>query len=234
MARLAVVGKEQTLGEPSGRRVADNDLGGARLGIVDRGDHVMLYRHGLDEYVAPHQIDHAQHVRALADLGCDRVLAISSVGALRRELPVGTFLVPDDFIALDQQPVVAVMDEGQHVVPGFTPDWRRRVVETWRARCREPLVDAGIYWQTNGPRFETPAEIRVIAAHADVVGMTVASECIAANQLGLAYASVCVVDNLANGVDEAPLSTEEYARGQAANATRLQEALAAVIPALAT
>ena len=39
-----------------------------------------------------------------------------------------------------------------------------------------------------------------MAAHADVVGMTIASECIVAGELGLAYAAVCVVDNLANGI----------------------------------
>ena len=71
------------------------------------------------------------------------------------------------------------------------------------------MVDGGVYWQTNGPRFETPAEVRMLAAHADVVGMTVASECVAANQLGLEYAAVCVVDNLANGIGVETLTPEQ-------------------------
>ena len=58
----------------------------------------------------------------------------------------------------------------------------------------------GVYWQARGPRLETPAEIRLVAAHADVVGMTVATECVIAGELGLRYAELCVVDNLANGV----------------------------------
>ena len=65
----------------------------------------------------------------------------------------------------------------------------------------------------------------MIAAHADVVGMTVASECVAANQLGLDYAAVCIVDNLANGVGDALLTPEEYRRGQEANQRRLLDAL---------
>jgi 5'-methylthioadenosine phosphorylase len=233
VARLAVVGKQQTLGEPRGTRVSRGELGGVPVGIMDCGDHVMLYRHGLDEYVPPHRIDHAAHLRALGALGCDRVLAISSVGALRTDLPVGTFLAPDDFIALDQPPVMALDHEGQHVVPGFAPRWRERVVDTWSARTSTPLADGGVYWQANGPRFETPAEIRMIAAHADVIGMTVASECVAANQLGMEYAAVCVVDNLANGMGAVLLTPEEYARGQAANRSQLLDALAAVIPELA-
>ena len=233
MARLAVVGKQQTLGEPRGTRVGRTELGDVPVGIMDCGDHVMLYRHGLDEYVPPHRIDHVVHMRALADLGCDRVLAVSSVGALRRELAVGTFVAPDDFIALDQPPVVALEGEGQHVVPGFTPTWREQVIDTWTAGAKSPLVDGGVYWQVNGPRFETPAEVRMIATHADLVGMTVASECVAANQLRLDYAAVCVVGNLANGIGPAPLTPEEYARGQASNQARLLDALHAVIPELA-
>ena len=69
-----------------------------------------------------------------------------------------------------------------------------------------PLVDGGVYWQAFGPRFETPAEIRLIAQYADVVGMTMASECIVAGELGLSYAAVCIVDNLANGLGDQPLT----------------------------
>ena len=41
-----------------------------------------------------------------------------------------------------------------------------------------PLHDGGVYWQVIGPRLETVAEIRLFAQHADVVGMTMASECV--------------------------------------------------------
>ena len=66
-----------------------------------------------------------------------------------------------------------------------------------------------------------------------MVGMTVASECVAANQLGVAYAAVCIVDNLARGVGDTPLTVEAYERGAAANATRLTGVLGRVIPELA-
>jgi hypothetical protein len=39
--------------------------------------------------------------------------------------------------------------------------------------------------------------------------LTIASECVLAGELGLAYAGICVVDNLANGVSDAPLTVEE-------------------------
>jgi 5'-methylthioadenosine phosphorylase len=230
MGRLAVIGKQRTVGEPLPRtRLVVEGLG-APIAVVDAGSHVVLYRHGLDAYVAPHRVDHGANLRALADLGCDRVLAIGSVGALRADLAVGSFVAPDDFIALDQVPVSA--HEREHVVAGFSPTWRGAVLDAWSAQSREPCVDRGVYWQTNGPRFETPAEVRLLAQFADVVGMTIASECTAACQLGLEYAVVCIVDNLANGLGETPLTPEEYERGQESNRRRLSAALDAVVPAL--
>jgi 5'-methylthioadenosine phosphorylase len=230
VGRLAVIGKEGTLGSPvASTRVATPQP----IGVLDHGTHVTLYRHGLDHYVAPHRIDHAAHLRTLVQLGCDRVLALSSVGSLRVDLPVGSFVAPHDFVALDQPPVDVDDADGQHVVPGFTDEWRHQILTAWRRVADVPITDGGIYWQANGPRFETPAEIRYIGTFADVVGMTVPSECVAANQLGVAYGAVCIVDNLANGVADTPLTTEEFERGAAANSARLTAALNRVIPELA-
>ena len=93
--------------------------------------------------------------------------------------------------------------------------------------------DGGVYWQVKGPRFETPAEIRLIATFADVVGMTTASECIVAQELGLRYAVVCVVDNLANGVSDQRLTPAEFEAGKRATRADVLGLLDAVVPVLA-
>jgi 5'-methylthioadenosine phosphorylase len=203
-------------------------LGSGAAGLALEGATV-IDRHG-EPYALPHQIDHEANLRLLLDAGCDRVLGVASVGGLRPELVPGTFLCPDDFIALDIPPATTRSGPAAHRVPGFDPDWRSRVVEAFTAELA--LRDGGVYWQVAGPRLETVAEVRLIAQHADVVGMTVARECIVAGELGLAYAAVCVVDNLANGVAATELTLEEVAAGQQAHRARLQEALAAVIPVL--
>jgi 5'-methylthioadenosine phosphorylase len=234
MGRLGLAAGHSFLGAESAlpfadrsrRREVSTDYG--IVAVLDAGDVVVAQRHGLDGYRPPHLIDHRANMAALRVLGCDRVLAVSSVGSLRTELPVGTTLCPDDFIAL-QLGYSAFEDLRGHRVPGFDGDWRSRVVKSWG----EGMHDGGTYWQAIGPRFETPAEVRLIAAHAEVVGMTVASECIVAGELGLAYAAVCMVDNLANGVAPQPLSAEEFAAGRDANRERLLAALERVVPALA-
>ncbi len=188
-------------------------------------DAFVLQRHGSGEYVLPHRIDHAANLRALLEAGCDRVLAIGSVGSLREEIGVGTLVCPDDFIA-PQLAITTFNDARAHSAPGFERHWRECVLGAARsARAAASLRDTGVYWQTLGPRFETPAEIRMIAAHADLVGMTIASECVIAAELGLPYAALCMVDNLANGIGPQALSVAELEADREANAGRLQSVL---------
>ena len=120
------------------------------------------------------------------------------------ELGVGTFLAPDDFIALHTS--ISIYDDVRgHAVPSFTRRGGARsstrgtaTRRTSRRRGRRRLL-AG----------ERPA---VRDARRDPLhrpssptssGMTMASECIVARELGLSYAAVCIVDNLANGVARA-------------------------------
>lgn len=190
-----------------------------------------VQRHG-ERYTLPHLIDHRANMRRLAEAGCDRVLAVGSVGGLRPELAPGSFLCPDDFIALDMPPVTALEGIAAHRVPGFDPAWRAQLLAAFKGAGLE-VGDGGVYWQATGPRLETPAEIRFVAPHADVIGMTIASECVAAGELGLAYAAVCVVDNLANGVAETELELADVEAGRARNHEALSAALAAVLPQVA-
>jgi 5'-methylthioadenosine phosphorylase len=192
---------------------------------------VVLDRHGIDHARPAHLVDHIANMKALAALGCDRVVAIASTGSLRLDWPVGTVVAPDDFFAPWASPSLFADLRG-HRVPGFDRSWRHTLVQAWRAAENSPLVDGGIYAQMRGPRFETRAEIRFLAAMADVVGMTLASECIIAGEVGLRYAAVCVVDNLANGVGERPLTIDEFEAGVAANGERLAADVAALVSVL--
>lgn len=233
MARLALIGGHSILGAEGAlgltARVVETKHGAVEL--LEGETFVLCQRHGLREYRTAPRVNHRANVAALAELGCDRVLALASVGGLRAEWGVGTFLCPDDFIALHLG--ISYTDgHGGERVPGFEPAWRARVLDAWQ-RAGIEVADGGVYWQAIGPRFETPAEIRLIAPHADVIGMTVASECVLAGELGLSYAAVCIVDNLANGIGGTQLTVAEFEAGKAANRRRLLAAIEPVAAELA-
>ncbi|MBF0418475.1 MAG: hypothetical protein HQL86_09540, partial [Magnetococcales bacterium] len=112
-------------------------------------------------------------------------------------------------------------DARGHQTPGFDTAWRKQLLEYWHKTDLPRPHDGGVYWQTQGPRFETPAEIRMHQPFAHVVGMTVASECILAADLKIPYVALCVVDNLANGLDESPITFSTFKEQVKANEATL-------------
>ncbi|HEY6636133.1 MAG TPA: MTAP family purine nucleoside phosphorylase [Solirubrobacterales bacterium] len=215
-----------------GERVEVDAEGQRPVEAIDAGAIVGLPRHGFDRTVPAHLVDHRGNVRALCELGCARALALGSVGSLRGDLEVGSFLCPNDFYAPETAPSFYDDPRG-HSIPGFDPEWRKVVVDAWRERGESELIDGGVYAHTIGPRFETPTEVRALEKVADVVGMTLAAETVLAKEAGLAYAAICSVDNLANGVTDQPLTVEDYQRGRDETAKGLEASLRAVLPALA-
>jgi 5'-methylthioadenosine phosphorylase len=209
------------------------DVGGARpVEGVDDGTVVAIARHGRERTVPAHLVDHHATIRAICELGCDRVLALGSAGSLREDWTVGTLVCPDDFFAPGLGPSFYDDPRG-HSVAGFDEEWRRIVISAWGSLAEKPVVDGGVYAQTRGPRFETPAEVRALARSADLVGMTIAAETILAGEAALAYAAVCTIDNLANGLEGESLTLDEYRRGRDRTGAAVLEALGFVIPALA-
>ena len=229
MPKLALIGGHGVMragASESARRTQH-----AGVALLETDDAVWLERHGLDTFTPAHRLDHVRNLDALVAAGCDRIIAISSAGSLRTDWPVGTVVAPDDFYAPGSNPT-RFDDARGHSIPGFDAAWRAELISVWTRVTSTHLIDGGVYAQTTGPRFETPAEVRALALVADVVGMTIASECVVARESGLAYAAVCVVDNLGNGLEPTNLTMEEYAAGAEANRTRIVADVAAVIPAL--
>ena len=180
---------------------------GEALVLLSR-DTAFIPRHGRDpnRHVLPHRINHPANLKALKDLGADEVIGINSTGSLKKKLKPGSLVVPDDFILLYGGPTV-FETKPVHITPLLHEGLRRKCIEAAR-RCGMEVIEGGVYWQTRGPRLETRAEIAAISQMADIVGMTMASEAVIAQELGLPYASICSVDNYAHGIGEVKLTIE--------------------------
>jgi 5'-methylthioadenosine phosphorylase len=192
-----------------------NEFGRVTVRVSRQIAHISRHDRDPGEYVLPHLINHQANLTALKALGIRDVVAVNSTGSLKRGLPPGSIVVPDDFILLADTPTV-FSNRAVHITPDLSEGVRRRLIEAAGA-CGIPVVERGVYWQTEGPRLETRAEIRMMAAHADIVGMTMAAEAIIAKELGLAYAALCSVDNYCNGVVETPLTMETILEGAKRN-----------------
>jgi purine-nucleoside phosphorylase len=115
--------------------------------------------------------------------------------------------------------------------------------EVYSRALREKASDAaaklgialrrGVYLQTTGPQFETPAEIRAFGTlGADVVGMSTAVEAVAARHMGLAVCGVSCVSNLAAGLSPTPLTHAEVQEAANAAAPRFRALLSEIIAGL--
>ncbi|MBF0382531.1 MAG: MTAP family purine nucleoside phosphorylase [Magnetococcales bacterium] len=188
--------------------------------LMEQGDTVFLQRHGLKEYTPPHMINHHANLSALNEVGVSNIISVGSVGGLRMENPPGTVLIPDDFFAPHLAPTF-FSDTRGHIAPGFDASWRQKLLDALGNNQLINPVDGGVYWQTIGPRFETPAEIAFYQPHFHVVGMTVASECILASECQIPYAAICMIDNYANGVSDEELTFESFKKQVRTNEDKL-------------
>ncbi|MBN1828118.1 MAG: MTAP family purine nucleoside phosphorylase [Deltaproteobacteria bacterium] len=172
-----------------------------------------IARHGsgAEPYILPHSINHQANIAALRKLGATLIVGVCSTGSLKRSLPPGTIVVPEDFISFSDPPT-AFTGVPEHILPVLSENVRRGLIET-AAVLGLPLHDGGVYWQTRGPRFETKAEIRFMACFADLVGMTMAGEATAACAIGVPYGAICSVDNFGHGLADESLTVEGVAAG---------------------
>ncbi len=179
-----------------------------------------IQRHGRPADTPPHRINHHANIAAFRDHGATAIVAVNSTGSLKQAIPPGSLVVPDDYFNLVDPPTF--FDEKMtFTVPSLDASVRRRIIDTI-ADLGFDCVSGGVYFQVQGPILETPAEIRFASGIGDVIGMTMAREAILACELGLAYASVCMVDNYANGIAEKPLTLDDIDVHRSRNLGRLE------------
>ncbi len=164
-----------------------------------RGDFVLINRHGDGVPLPPHAINHRANIRALADLGYRDVLSLNSVGSLQPDLPPGTLVSCGDYVCLQQGPATFFDTELKGGAPGIANNLIPLLVEKLAPEFK--IHPGKIYVQMRGPRFETKAEVRIVQAWGDVIGMTAAHEADLCVEAGLRYNSLALVDNYANGLE---------------------------------
>ncbi len=208
-------------GETSGPIIAKEIGGQAAL---------FLGRHGEGHTLMAHRVPHRANIWALYSKGARAILSVGSVGGIDTSLSPGDYLVLDDLIDLTPPPTfydgpggssvpetddpISVLINNRVAVhinftEPFCPALRRTLLTVVRDMGL-PVRDGGTYIQTRGPRLESTAEIKafsVLGAH--VVGMTMASEATLARELGMCFAGLAVVANMAAGVRGAQPSGSE-------------------------
>jgi 5'-methylthioadenosine phosphorylase len=189
---------------------------------------VVLQRHASqDGYRAPHAINHKANLLALESLDVETIIAINSTGTLTNSIEPGSLVVPDDFID-PWSPTSYFDDDRGHGVATFDDELRSQLLRAVKS-VSEELVDGGVYLQTKGPRFETPAEAQLFSDYADIVGMTGGTEVTLACELGLRYATLCSVDNYVNGIADTEIDLESFHESVDSNTAKVLAAVESIL-----
>lgn len=222
-------GRQTECGWPSAAPV-QSQLGGV--------DCLWLPRHGPDAALAPHLINYRANLLALAEAGADRILAINTAGALRLDWPGGTLVVPDQIIDYSWGRASTFLDGGLRPLGHidftypFAEPLRQLLLQAGQANSAPAIVEGGTYACVQGPRLETAAEVRrLIQDGNDMVGMTMMPEAALARELGLDYASLCLVVNPAAGLSDEVLSESEIRSRAAQGMQRAEQLLSSALRA---
>ncbi len=173
-----------------------------------------LARHGIEHAVPPHSINFRANITALKNLGVERIIALNAVGSLKTQIRPSDLVLVHDFIDFTKARS-STFFEGTPVIhvdmtEPYCPQLRRIVSESARNQGVN-LFQQGVYVCTEGPRFESAAEIRLFQqVGADVVGMTGLPEVVLAREAEMCYCSICIVTNFAAGMQNKLSSKEVY------------------------
>lgn len=173
-------------------------------------------RHGIQHSVAPHLVNYRGIIWALKKLGVQKIFSTAAVGSLCDDLPPGSFAVIDDFIEFTHGRTHTFFEGGWTVKPlhmdlshPYCPDLRRILIDSIKLYGEQPR-ETGTYICTQGPRYETKAEIRMYQKmDGHVVGMTNFPECVLAREAEMCYATICLITNFAAGIANHNLTFKE-------------------------
>lgn len=138
----------------------------------------------------------------------------NAAGGINRSFNAGDFMLITDQISMSvPSPLIGEnIDELGVRFPDMSEVYSRRlrkIIENSAVTAGVPLR-RGVYIQTTGPQYETPAEIRAYERlGADAVGMSTAIEAIAARHAGMEICGISCISNLAAGISVNPLTHAE-------------------------
>lgn len=169
----------------------------------------VMSRHSAGHTVPPHRVNYLAMAEAVRRLRARQVFSTAAVGSLRPDWSAGTMAAVHDFVDLSGR---------------FLTEFDRKVVHTdfsepFSRKARELLCAADstihpqcVYVNCNGPRYETPHEVKLLGHVGDVVGMTAGTEAIAMREAGVPYCCLAIVTNLACGLSADPLDHEDVVK----------------------
>lgn len=184
-------------------------------GLQSGNQVIYLARHGKGHSVPPHKINYRANIWALKYLGTEEILATAAVGSANEKMVPGSFVVCDQIIDFTKNRINTFYNGQGHLVAHvdftnpYCPFLRKKVIK-FMQELHMPFFPTGCYVTSEGPRYETSAEVKMLAKlGGDLLGMTGMPETILAREAEMCYVNVSLVTNMGAGISGTPLAHEE-------------------------
>jgi purine nucleoside phosphorylase len=215
------------------------------IGIITGSDVLHISRHGAGHPRLSNHVTHRANIAALSSLGATGVLAVTVCGAVDPSVELGSLVCFDDlhFVAnrladgslctFFTQP--GARERGHWIYEGpFSSSLRAALLEG-AASAGVAIRDGGCYGHVDGPRFNTRAEIRgLAAAGVTAVSQTAGPETVLCGELELPYALIGYATDYANGVMDEPTPVSMLVEMMAASTEAFSAVLSAALPLISS
>jgi len=207
-------------------------------------DVVHVSRHGEGHVRLSSHVNHRANTLALREAGVEAVLAVTVCGAVDPQIELGGLIVFDDLHFLTNRladgSICSLYAEGErgrgHWIfeRPFSQPLRQALLDA-AAEVGRPARDGGCYGHVDGPRFNSRAEIRMLAqCGVSAVSQTAGPETVLAGEAELPYALLGYATDYANGVMVSPTPVAELVRLIEASTEAFARTLSAAVAKLGT
>ena len=147
-------------------------------------------------------------------MGVNKIILTNAAGGIGPDMQEGDIMMIKDHISsFVPSPLLGKnIDELGARFPDMTEVYDSEVNKKVCAKAKEINVSLteGVYLQTTGPNYETPAEIKMYASlGANAVGMSTACEAMVAKHMGMKICGISCITNMAAGLGNKELSHED-------------------------
>ncbi|MBF9017566.1 MULTISPECIES: MTAP family purine nucleoside phosphorylase [unclassified Oceanispirochaeta] len=207
--RKAIIGGTGVYDTPGMTRseTVETKYGSVEVEIVkwEGEEIVFLARHGKGHSVPPHLINYRANMMALKQLEVSHIYATCAVGSCNEKYIPGDTVVMNDFLDFTKVRPVTFFDgeEGVKHTDMSDPYCKNLRALYYEEAAKDKVTVKGnaVYVCTEGPRFETAAEIRMYKQMGgDVVGMTNVPEVQLAKEMKMCYSAIGIITNWCTGV----------------------------------
>ena len=152
--------------------------------------------------------------RLMGMLGAKIIFLTNAAGGLNTSFSAGDLMIITDHISsFVPSPLIGPNIENFGVrFPDMSEVYSKELINILDESAKSLGIDIkkGVYVQSSGPNYETPAEVRMFKnLGGDAIGMSTACEAMAAHHMGIEVCGISCISNMACGLSDAPLSHAE-------------------------